>query len=132
MPFTPLILWTDALLWLLVAATGAYLWLCARRPHLAAPWLRVARRRAALASLAVLAGYGAVGLAGALVMYDRMISLGRFAACFAVILLSLIGKRVLDYVFTTVFFPYASRTRNRFDDLMLEAIRKPARTVGGL
>ena len=66
MPFAPVILWTDALLWLLVAATGAYLWLCARRPHLAAPWLRVARSRAALVSLALLAGYGAIGLADSL------------------------------------------------------------------
>ena len=54
------------------------------------------------------------------------ISLGRFAACFAVLVLALIGKRVLDYVFTKVFFPYASRTQNRFDDLLLAAVRKPA------
>ena len=66
MPFTPVILWTDALLWLLVAATGAYLWICAQRPHLAAPWLRVARSRAAMISLALLAGYGAIGLADSL------------------------------------------------------------------
>ena len=66
MPFTPVILWTDSLLWLLVAATGAYLWLCARRPHLAAPWLRVARSRAAMISLTLLAGYGAIGLSDSL------------------------------------------------------------------
>ncbi|MGH8745946.1 MAG: ABC transporter permease, partial [Burkholderiales bacterium] len=66
MPFTPVILWTDALLWLLVAATGAYLWRCAQRPHLAAPWLRVARSRAAMVALTLLAGYGAVGLADSL------------------------------------------------------------------
>ena len=54
------------------------------------------------------------------------ISLGRFAACFAVLVLALIGKRVLDYAFTKVFFPYASRTQNRFDDLLLAAVRKPA------
>ncbi|HUJ86440.1 MAG TPA: ABC transporter permease, partial [Burkholderiales bacterium] len=66
MPFRPVILWTDSLLWLLVAATLAYLWLCAQRPHLAAPWLRVARSRAAMFSLTLLAGYGAIGLADSL------------------------------------------------------------------
>jgi peptide/nickel transport system permease protein len=63
MPFMPVILWTDALLWLLVAAAIGYFWYCARRPHLAAPWRRVLKSRAAMVSLAVLAGYGAVGLA---------------------------------------------------------------------
>ena len=66
MPFAPVILWTDALLWLLVAAIGAYLWLCAHRPHLAAPWLRVAQSRAAMVSLTLLAGYAAIGLADSL------------------------------------------------------------------
>ena len=60
------------------------------------------------------------------------ISLGRFAACFAVLVLALIGKRVLDYAFTKIFFPYAARTRNRFDDLLLAAVRKPAGLLGSL
>jgi len=66
MPFVPVILWTDALLWLLVAATVAYLWVCAGRPHLAAPWLRVVKSRAAMVSLTLLAGYGTIGLADSL------------------------------------------------------------------
>jgi len=66
MPFAPVILWTDALLWLLVAAIASYLWMCARRPHLAAPWQRVVKSRAAMVSLALLAGYGAIGLADSL------------------------------------------------------------------
>ena len=66
MSFTPVILWTDALLWLLVTTAGAYLWFCSRRPHLAAPWLRVVRSRAAMVSLTLLAGYGAIGLADSL------------------------------------------------------------------
>ena len=41
MAFAPVILWTDALLWLLAVAVTGYLWHCARRPHLAAPWRRV-------------------------------------------------------------------------------------------
>ena len=66
MSFMPVILWTDALLWLLAAAATGYLWHCARRPHLAVPWRRVVKRRAAVVSLAVLAGYGALGFADSL------------------------------------------------------------------
>ena len=59
----PVILYTDALLWLLVLAIGAYAWTCARRPHLAAPWRRVFASRAALASSTMLAAFILVGLA---------------------------------------------------------------------
>jgi len=59
----PVILYTDALLWLLVLALGAYAWTCARRPHVAAPWRRVFASRAALASSTVLAAFIVVGLA---------------------------------------------------------------------
>jgi len=63
---TPVILATDALLWVLVAAVATYAWYCARRPHLAAPWRRVFMSRAAVASAVVLAAFLAVGLADSL------------------------------------------------------------------
>jgi peptide/nickel transport system permease protein len=62
----PVVLYTDALLWLLVLGLAAYGWTCARRPHLAAPWRRVFQSRAALASGAVLALFIAIGLADSL------------------------------------------------------------------
>ena len=46
----PVVLATDLLVWLLVAAAVTFAWYCARRPHLAAPWARVFRSRAAVAS----------------------------------------------------------------------------------
>jgi peptide/nickel transport system permease protein len=58
----PVLLATDALVWLLVAAVAAFAWFSARRPQLATPWARVFRRRAALASCVVLAAYVLVGL----------------------------------------------------------------------
>jgi len=58
----PVVLATDALVWLLVAAMAAFAWFSARRPHLAAPWARVFRSRAAVASCVVLAAYVLVGL----------------------------------------------------------------------
>ena len=66
MPFVPVVLYTDALLWLLVLALGAYAWYCARRTHLAAPWRRVFQSRAAVASAAVLAAFVVIGLADSL------------------------------------------------------------------
>ncbi len=66
MPFVPVVLYTDALLWLLVLGLGAYAWSCARRPHLAAPWRRVFQSRAALASGTVLAMFILMGLADSL------------------------------------------------------------------
>jgi peptide/nickel transport system permease protein len=66
MPFAPVILYADALLWLLVAVVGAYGWHCSRRPHLAAPWQRVFRSNTAVACSAVLACFLAIGLADSL------------------------------------------------------------------
>ncbi|HEY5637765.1 MAG TPA: ABC transporter permease [Burkholderiales bacterium] len=66
MSVLPVLLWTDLLVWLLVAAVAGYALLCARRPHLAAPWRRVARSRTAVMAATVLAAYAAIGLADSL------------------------------------------------------------------
>jgi peptide/nickel transport system permease protein len=60
---TPVVLATDALLWLLVAAVVVYALYCRRRPHLAAPWKRVFQSKAAAVSGVVLACYLVIGLA---------------------------------------------------------------------
>jgi len=58
----PVILATDALVWLLVAAVAGFAWHSRRQPHLAAPWARVFGSRMAMASLVVLCFYAAIGL----------------------------------------------------------------------
>ena len=63
MPFIPFPLWTDWLVWLLVAAAAAYAWYCSRQEHLAASWARVFRSPAAIASAVVLAFYLLIALA---------------------------------------------------------------------
>jgi peptide/nickel transport system permease protein len=68
----PVVLATDLLLWLLVAAGVAYFLYCRRRPHLAAPWRRVLQSRAALASLVVLAAFALVGLLDSLHFRPRI------------------------------------------------------------
>lgn len=58
----PLLLWTDALVWLLLMVGTGYAFHCRRRPHLAAPWARVFRSPVAMASAMVLTVYLGVGL----------------------------------------------------------------------
>jgi len=57
------LLWTDVLVWLLVAVLAGYAWYAHRRPHLAAPWRRVSRSNAGMASLMIIGLFAAVGLA---------------------------------------------------------------------
>jgi len=58
----PVILSTDVLVWLLVAAAAVYALYCRRHAHLAAPWARVFRSLPAIASAVVLAFYVGIGL----------------------------------------------------------------------
>ncbi len=62
MPFQPVILATDALVFLLLAVVILFALYARRHDHLRAPWRRVARSRTAMAALVVIAGYVAVGL----------------------------------------------------------------------
>jgi peptide/nickel transport system permease protein len=72
MPFLPVPLATDVLLWLLVAAVAGYGWYCRRRPHLAAPWRRVFQSKAAMACAVILGAYLMVGLADSLHFRPRL------------------------------------------------------------
>ena len=72
MPFLPVVLPTDLLLWLLIVAVVFYGWYCSRKPHLAAPWGRVFRSRAAVVSSVVLAAYVVIGVADSLHFRARL------------------------------------------------------------
>jgi peptide/nickel transport system permease protein len=72
MPFLPFALYTDVLMWLLLAGVAAYAWYCARRPHLAAPWKRVFQSKAAVVSAVVVACYVAIGFADTLHYRPRL------------------------------------------------------------
>jgi peptide/nickel transport system permease protein len=62
MPFLPVLLATDVLLWLLIAAVALYAWYCGRRPHLAAPWKRVFQSGAAMSCGVVLLFFVSIGV----------------------------------------------------------------------
>ena len=62
MSFIPVILWSDALVFLLIATGIAAIWYVRQREHLLLPWRRVAKSGIAMASLLVLSLFFAVGL----------------------------------------------------------------------
>ena len=61
-PFRLEVLWTDALVWLLVAVIAAFTWYVRRQPHLRAPWRRVAQSPSGMAAFTVLTFFIVVGL----------------------------------------------------------------------
>ena len=63
MPFKLVILWTDALVYVLVAVIVALVWHVRRHEHLAAPWRKVARDSSGMAAGTVLAVFVVIGLA---------------------------------------------------------------------
>ena len=62
MSFWPVILWTDALIYLLIAVVVVFAWYVRRHEHLRAPWRRVARSASGMSALTVLAFFLAVGI----------------------------------------------------------------------
>jgi len=51
------LLWTDVLVWLLVAAIIGYAVYARARPHLRAPWSRVSRSASGMAAAVILAAF---------------------------------------------------------------------------
>jgi peptide/nickel transport system permease protein len=72
MPFKPVVLWTDALIFLLVAAVCALAWQMRRREHLREPWRKVARSPMGMVSAVVLAVFVAIGLLDSLHFRPRL------------------------------------------------------------
>ncbi len=62
MPVMPVILWTDALVFTLIALGVGFGWYAARHEHLRGPWRRVGESRVAVATLVVLSFYVLVGV----------------------------------------------------------------------
>jgi peptide/nickel transport system permease protein len=62
MNFIPVILWTDALIFVLLAAVLALVWFIRRQEHLLAPWRKVAQRPMATGAALVLSVFVVIGL----------------------------------------------------------------------
>jgi len=62
MMFKPVMLWTDALIFLLLAAVGLFTWYVRRHDYLRAPWRRVLTNPTGMAAAVVLAVFVVIGL----------------------------------------------------------------------
>jgi peptide/nickel transport system permease protein len=62
MIFKPVILWTDALIFLLLAGIGLFAWYVRRHDHLRAPWRRVLTNPTGMAAAVVLIVFVVIGL----------------------------------------------------------------------
>lgn len=62
LPFQPELLWSDALLFLLLAAIAFFAWQVSRHEHLREPWRRVARSPMGMGAAVLLAAYALVGI----------------------------------------------------------------------
>ena len=62
MTLKPVILWTDAAIYLLVAAILVFIWYVRRHEHLLVPWRRVGRSASGMAALVVLLAFITTGL----------------------------------------------------------------------
>lgn len=58
----PVVFWTDALIFLLLVMVSGFAIATTQRPHLAAPWRRVARSRVGMGAAVVLSVYVLIGL----------------------------------------------------------------------
>lgn len=91
MVLIPVVFWTDALVFLLIALGLAYGFHAARHEHLREPWRRVVRSRIGVATLVVLSAYATVGLLDTLhlrLRLDQPCDTGK--ACYAPEVLSLL------------------------------------------
>jgi peptide/nickel transport system permease protein len=68
----PVFLFTDVLLWLLIAAVSGYAAYCSRRPHLAAPWRRVFQSRGAMVCSVILLSFVGIGVLDSLHYRPRL------------------------------------------------------------
>ena len=62
MAFQPVVLWTDALIYLLLFLTALTIWYTRSHEHLVSPWRRVASSRTAQVAMVVLSVYVIIGL----------------------------------------------------------------------
>ncbi len=106
MPFKPVILWTDALLFLLIAVVIAFYIYVRARPHMSQPWRNVAYSKQGMAALVFLFFFLITGLLDSLHFRPRLVTTGENQrASFAVQTVS-----VLDVVLT----PLRTRTEKTY------------------
>jgi peptide/nickel transport system permease protein len=72
MPFEPVPLWTDVLVWILVAGVIGFAFYVRRHEHLVEPWRRVTHSRSGMVGLVVLVVFVVIGLLDSLHFRPRL------------------------------------------------------------
>ena len=117
MSITPVLLLTDALLWLLVLAVAAYAWNVRRHEHLLAPWVKVRQNPIAMACATVLAAYALVGLADSLHFRSSTAAAPASAtAAPAGRQYSVEVKSLLDVLIAQAFGPMAGKSEKTYSE----------------
>lgn len=92
MTFIPVILWSDALVFLLLAAAGVGVWHVRRHPHLLLPWQRVAQSSMAMVSLLLLSVFLVIGGLDTLHFREALPNQGGYSPEVLSVLDKLLGK----------------------------------------
>jgi peptide/nickel transport system permease protein len=92
----PVILWTDALIFALLAAVLALVWFIRRQEHLRAPWRKVAQRPMAMGAALVLGVFVVIGLLDSLHYRERLPDSAADAPHYSVEVLSVFDALVGD------------------------------------
>ena len=95
MPFEPVFLWTDRLIFLLIGSIAGFVIYTLRHEHLRVPWRQVARRPLAMASLVILLLYVVVGLMDSIHYRPVQEGQNRGAPVYSSEVLSLLDKVVI-------------------------------------
>jgi peptide/nickel transport system permease protein len=102
MGIEPVILWTDALVFLLVAVVTFFIFYARGKPHLAGPWRQVFRKRLGMAALIILSVFVVIGLTDCL--HYRKADSGEVLS-----LLDTFAKTLRTQVEKTYSAPFATR-----------------------
>ena len=96
MNFKPVILWTDAMIFLLLAVAIAGAWIIMQKPHLLLPWQRLFKSRVGMVAMLVLSLFVAVGLLDSLHYRAALPANGNGQVVYAAEVLSVFDALVSD------------------------------------
>ncbi|OGI46343.1 MAG: peptide ABC transporter permease [Candidatus Muproteobacteria bacterium RBG_16_65_34] len=108
MPFQPVFLWTDVLIYVLLAAAAGFGVYAARHEHLRAPWRQIARRPLAMVALVALAAYVAAGLLDSVHFRERLANGGDQYSAEVLSLLDKLAAPLRSRVEKTYSAPFAA------------------------
>jgi len=97
MPFLPVFLWTDILIFILLAVITAGIFYLRSKPHLRAPWLMVMQRKRGVISIIILLSYVSIGFLDSLHFRTALTSENNIQQHYSTEVLS-----VLDWMVTPI------------------------------